>query len=107
MISVHDGGPVGSLGELARFRDGFRRCLACWGDALFELADAVLSTDGPVSSLVRLCLEPEFQRGHGSLYQGLSAGRVDAAPAAGVACDEPPAKLAIGVRGRRVHGGTL
>src|SRR4029077_5742559 len=28
-------------------------------------------------SLVRLCLEPEFTRGHGALYDALSAGRVD------------------------------
>jgi hypothetical protein len=78
MISVHDVGGSGAFGELARFRDGLRGCLTRWGDVLFELAEAVLSADCPVSSLVRLCLEPEFQRGHGSLYQGLSVGRVDA-----------------------------
>jgi hypothetical protein len=77
MISVHDVGPAGVLGELAGFREGFLRCLTSWRDALFELADAVLCSQGPVSSLVRLCLEPEFQRGHGSLYEGLAAGRVD------------------------------
>lgn len=77
MISGHNAGPAGSLGRLARFRDGFRGCLNRWSDALFELADAVLSTDDPVPSLMRLCLEPEFRRGHGSLYQGLSSGRVD------------------------------
>jgi hypothetical protein len=29
-----------------------------------------------VTSLVRLCLEPEFTRGHGALHDALSAGRV-------------------------------
>src|SRR5438105_3161217 len=77
MISVHDAGPVGASGELAGFREGFLRCLTARADALFELADAVLCAQGPVSSLVRLCLEPEFRRGHGSLYDGLSDGRVD------------------------------
>jgi len=78
MSGVHDVGRDVMIGELARFRVGLRRCLTRWGDALFELADAVLCAEGPVSSLVRLCLEPEFSRGHGSLYQGLAVGRVDA-----------------------------
>jgi hypothetical protein len=30
-----------------------------------------------VTSLVQLCLEPEFTRGHGALYDALSAGRID------------------------------
>jgi hypothetical protein len=77
MISVHEAEETGPFGELARFREELRACLTGWGDALFELADAVLSGDGPVSSLVRLCLEPEFRRGHGSLYQGLAAGGID------------------------------
>ena len=46
-------------------------------DALFELADAVLCADHAVTSLVQLCLEPEFTRGHGALYDALSAGRID------------------------------
>ena len=37
----------------------------------------MLCADGAVASLVRLCLEPEFTRGHGALYDALSAGRVD------------------------------
>ena len=46
-------------------------------DALFELADAVLCADHAVTSLVQLCLEPEYTRGHGALYDALSAGRID------------------------------
>ncbi|WP_436501798.1 transposase [Actinokineospora sp. HUAS TT18] len=41
-------------------------------DVLFELADAVLCTDGPVRSLVGLSLAP----GHGALYGGINLGRV-------------------------------
>src|SRR5215813_9635088 len=36
-----------------------------------------LCSDRPVRSLVSLPLEPEFQRGHGALYDALAAGRVD------------------------------
>ena len=52
-------------------------CLTARADALFELADAVLCADHAVTSLVQLCLEPEFTRGHGALYDALSAGRID------------------------------
>jgi hypothetical protein len=48
-----------------------------WGDALFELADAVLGASGPVSSVPALSLEPEFSRSHGSLYKALAKGRID------------------------------
>ncbi len=51
--------------------------MAARGDALFELADAVLCSDRPVRSLVQLLLEPEFRRGHGALYDALAAGRID------------------------------
>ena len=33
--------------------------------------------DHAVTSLVQLCQEPEFTRGHGALYDALSAGRID------------------------------
>lgn len=78
MRSVHDAGRGATIGELTRFREGVRQCLTRWGDALFELSEAVLCAEGSVSSLVRLCLEPEFRRGHGSVYQGLAWGRIDA-----------------------------
>jgi hypothetical protein len=36
-----------------------------------------LCADHAVTSLVQLCLEPEFTRGHGALYDALAAGRID------------------------------
>ena len=36
-----------------------------------------MSADHAVTSLVQLCLEPEFTRGHGALYDALSGGEID------------------------------
>ncbi|HEV7712347.1 MAG TPA: NF041680 family putative transposase [Asanoa sp.] len=77
MISVHDVDPAGGVGRLAGFRREFHRCLTARGDALFELADALLCADAPVRSLVELSLVGEHRRGHGSLYAALNRGRVD------------------------------
>jgi hypothetical protein len=63
--------------RLRAFRESLYECLNARADALFELADAVLCADHAVTSLVQLCLEPEFTRGHGALYDALSAGRID------------------------------
>src|SRR5258705_464337 len=41
MVSVHDSERGAALGELARFRQEFYRCLPLRADALFELTDAV------------------------------------------------------------------
>lgn len=65
------------LGDLEVFRREFHGCLTARADALFELTDAVLCTEGPVTTLVGLSLAPEHQRGHGSLYDGLNQGRID------------------------------
>jgi hypothetical protein len=46
---------------------------------LFELADAVLCTEGPVRSLVGLSSAPEHQRGHGALYDGINHGHINIA----------------------------
>jgi hypothetical protein len=64
-------------GAAAEFRSRLYDCLTRRADALFELADAVLCADHAVTSLVQLCLEPEFTRGHGALYDALSSGRID------------------------------
>jgi hypothetical protein len=64
-----------ALEQLREFRSRLYDCLALWADALFEQADAVLCADHAVTSLVQLCLEPEFIRGHGALYDALSAGK--------------------------------
>jgi DDE superfamily endonuclease len=61
---------------LRRFRRDVHACRDTRGDALFELADAVLCAAGPVRSLAQLSLEPEHQRGHGSPYDGLNTGQI-------------------------------
>jgi hypothetical protein len=63
--------------ELTAFRRGLRQSLTCWGDALFELCDAMLCGGGSVSSIPSLSLEPVFRRSHGSLYKALAKGRID------------------------------
>jgi hypothetical protein len=70
-------GAVDRFLGLRAFRSRLYGCLTLRADALFELADAVLCADHAVTSLVQLCLEPEFTRGHGALYDGLAAGRID------------------------------
>jgi len=66
-----------ALEQLVGFREGFYRCAWRWGDALFELADAILCAPGPVGSVPALSLEPVFRRSHGSLYKALERGRID------------------------------
>jgi hypothetical protein len=62
---------------LAGFRQEFYACLDRRGDALFELTDALLCADGPVTSLPELSLCAEHRRGHGALYDGLAQGGID------------------------------
>jgi hypothetical protein len=62
--------------ELTDFRRALYECFTAWGDALFELSDAVLCSPAPVGSVPSLSLEPVFRRSHGSLYKALSRGRV-------------------------------
>jgi hypothetical protein len=62
---------------LVGFREGFYRCLMGWGDALFELTDAVLCSPTPVGSVPSLSLEPVFRRSHGSVYKALDRGGLD------------------------------
>ncbi|WP_433712418.1 NF041680 family putative transposase [Nocardia sp. CA-084685] len=62
---------------LAVFRNSFYDCLERRSDALFELTEAVLCSDGPVHTLVGLSLAAEHRRGHGALYDGLGSGRID------------------------------
>jgi hypothetical protein len=52
---------VESLNVLSRFRTELHRCLAARADALFELTDALLCTDGPVKTLVDLALAPDHR----------------------------------------------
>ncbi|SCF88935.1 DDE superfamily endonuclease [Streptomyces sp. DconLS] len=79
MSLLHDAVRLESLTVLSRFRTDFYDSLTARANALFELADAVLCTDGPVRSLVDLALAPEHRRGQGSLYAGLNRGGLDVA----------------------------
>jgi DDE superfamily endonuclease len=72
-------GDVQAREWLPAFRGELYRCFTARADELFELADSVLCAEGPVRTLVGLSLAPEHQRGHGALYDGLNAGRIDIA----------------------------
>jgi hypothetical protein len=63
---------------LQDFRADFYHCLERRADALFELADAIL-TAGPQPALAHLSLAPAHRRGWGSLYAALRHGRLDVA----------------------------
>ncbi len=60
---------------LRTFRDAFYACLDQRADALFELADAIL-TAGQQPSLAHLSLAAPHRRGWGSLYAALQHGRI-------------------------------
>lgn len=60
--------------EASHFREDFYGCLTARRDELFELTDALLCADGPVTSPVDLTLLAEHRRGHGALYDALSHG---------------------------------
>src|ERR1700735_2342914 len=68
---------VQSRDRLAVFRGELYGCLTARGDALCEVADAVLCGRGRVQVLAELSLEPECRRGHGAVYDAVNAGRVD------------------------------
>lgn len=61
----------------SRFREDLFDCLTARGDELFELVDALLCADGPVTSPVDLTLVAEHRRGHGAMYEALNHGSVD------------------------------
>src|SRR5690349_6711310 len=100
-VSVPD--PVACRGTLIDFRRSLYRCFGRRADALFELADAVLTADAPVPSLVELSLEKAFRRGHGALYDALACGEVDVVAVAGLLAeswepaDDGPVKIAVDV----------
>lgn len=80
-----------ALSVLSGFRDGFHECLDARADTLFELADSVICTDGPVTSLVELSLTPVFRRGHGALYDALADGALDEERIRDLPAEQPPA----------------
>ncbi|MFG2961473.1 NF041680 family putative transposase [Streptomyces sp. NPDC048291] len=80
----------------SHFREDFYTCLARRGDTLFELCDAMLCEDGPVTSPVDLTLLAEHRRGHGALYDGLNCGRIDVDRLRKVLASLPQPKAADG-----------
>lgn len=64
---------------LSEFRSELYACLTSRADAMFELCDALLCTDGQVRTFVDLAPAPEHRRGHGALYSGINRGRIDVA----------------------------
>jgi len=77
MDSLPEDAGAGPLAVLSRLRREFHACLTARRDEIFELADAVLCTDGPVKTLAALSLAPEHRRGHGALYDAVNQGRID------------------------------
>ncbi|MGQ5655680.1 transposase [Streptomyces lannensis] len=77
MSLVHQGVLPDAFAEVSHFRSELYACLTVRCDALFELRDALLRTDGPMRTLFDLALAPEHRRGHGALYSGLNQGRID------------------------------
>ena len=67
-----------SSDALLSFHHSFYECLHRRSDALFDLADAILSTDAALPSPVHLSLQPAHRRGWGSFYAALARGRIDA-----------------------------
>lgn len=65
--------------RLVAFREDLHGCFARRADVLSEVTDAMLCADGPVRSPAELSVEPEFRRGHGSVYDALACGRIDTA----------------------------
>ena len=65
-----------SPARLRAFRAELYACCTRRADALFDLADALLSAQGPVGSLPHLSLEPAHRRGWGSTYAALARGRI-------------------------------
>jgi DDE superfamily endonuclease len=63
---------------LHSFRRSLYECFHPRGDALFELADAILAAHSAVPSPVHLSLQASHRRGWGSLYAALGRGRIDA-----------------------------
>jgi hypothetical protein len=71
-----DGEGERARAALARFRVELYWCFAKYGDALFELCDAVLCGRERVHMLAGLSLEPECRRGHGAVYRALNKGEI-------------------------------
>lgn len=78
MSLLHQDDQWDAFSVASHFRDDFYASLTRRRDGLFEVTDALLCADGPVTSPVDLTLLAEHRRGHGALYGALNDGRVDA-----------------------------
>ncbi len=74
---------------LRAFRRSLYECLHRRPDALFELADAILTADGAVPSPAHLSLQGPHRRGWGSLYAALDRGRIDVEALRGLLASHP------------------
>ncbi|GAA2518831.1 hypothetical protein GCM10010393_59730 [Streptomyces gobitricini] len=85
-----------AFAEASRFRDDFFDCLTARGDTLFELTDALLCADGPVTTPVDLTLTAEHRRGHGAMYDALNSGNIDVSRLRRVLAGPPQLRAADG-----------
>jgi hypothetical protein len=74
---VHDGHTMELPDALQTFRRSFYECFHRRRDALFELAEAILTADGAAPSSAHLSLQASHRRGWGSLYAALDRGGID------------------------------
>jgi hypothetical protein len=68
MSLLHHGARREALAVAPHFRDDFFGCLTARADTQFELTDALLCADGPVTTPVDLTLTAEHRRGHGAMW---------------------------------------
>ncbi|MET9364609.1 NF041680 family putative transposase [Streptomyces sp. NPDC006632] len=78
MSLLHQDGQRDAFAVASHFRNDFYASLTSRRDGLFEVTDALLCADGPVTSPVDLTLLAEHRRGHGALYGALNESRIDA-----------------------------
>lgn len=77
MSLLPDAGPGEPFAKASVLKDDLFDCLTAHGDTLFELTDAFVCADGPVTTPVDLTLTAAHRRGHGAMYDALTNGNVD------------------------------
>ncbi|MFB6978496.1 NF041680 family putative transposase [Streptomyces scopuliridis] len=96
MSSLPDHVPGEAFAKASRLREDLFDCLTVRGDELFDLTDALLCADGPVTAPVDLKLVAEHRRGHGAMDDALNSGNVDAPRLRQVLADLPMPQAADG-----------
>jgi hypothetical protein len=69
---LHDDARREAFDFASHFREDLYACFTARGDTLFELCDAMLCENGPVTPPIDLTLLAEHRRGHGALYDALN-----------------------------------